>query len=159
MRKLAALTASALLIAGAAVGLAGSAGATTATKTKPPVKLSGQVDNKGKATVSGDAVTIEQDDYSFTPTFLKGKAGSTVHVTVENEGDATHTFTIDKQDIDEQLSPGDTVKVDVTIPANGKSAAFYCSFHVGSGMQGAFYSKSGNAAKSTSDTSGGGYGY
>jgi plastocyanin len=159
MRKLSALTASALLMAGTVVGLAGPATASTATKTKPPVKLDGKVNNKGKATVSGNAVEIEQDDFFFKPTFLKAKAGSTVQVTVKNGGGAEHTFTIDKQDIDEQLAPGDSVKVDVTIPSNGKPVAFYCRLHVSSGMQGALYSKGGGAAKSGGDSDGGGYGY
>ncbi len=90
---------------------------------------------------------------------MKAKAGSTVHVTVKNEGSAEHTFTIDKQDVDEQLAPGETVKVDVKIPSNGKSVAFYCRFHAGMGMQGALYSKGGGAAKSSSGSSGRGYGY
>ncbi len=159
MHKLLATLGATLLATVAVAGLVGPAGATTAAKTKPPVKLSGEVDNHGKTKVSGGAVTIEQGDYFFTPTFLKGKAGSTVHVTVKNEGDAEHTFTIDKQHIDEQLAPGDSVQVDVVIPARGKSAAFYCRFHVGSGMQGAFYSKRGAAAKSTGGSSGRTYGY
>lgn len=151
----------ALIATFAIAGVIAPAGASAPTKKKPPVKLDGTVNNHGAATVKGGAVDIEQDDLYFESTFLKAKAGSTVKVTLENEGDANHTFTIDGQDVDEELSPGDTVDVNVKIPSNGKPVTFYCRFHVSSGMQGAFYTKSGAAAKSNSnsDSSGGGYGY
>jgi plastocyanin len=148
-----------LALAGALVGLVGTAGATSPAKAKPPVKLEGTVNNKGTKTVKGGAVNLEQRDYSFTPTFLKAKAGTTVKVKVKNGGGAEHTFTIDDQNIDETLSPGDTTTVDVAIPANGKPVTLYCRFHVNSGMQGAFFTKSGGKATSTDDSGGGGYGY
>jgi plastocyanin len=123
------------------------------------VKLDGTVNNKGTKVVKGASVQIEQGDLYFKPTFLKAKAGSTVKVTVKNEGDTDHTFTIDGQSIDESLSPGDSAKVAVTIPSNGKPVPFYCRFHVSSGMQGAFFTNSGGAAQSTGGSSGGSSGY
>ena len=153
MRKpfVAGITALALL--GAVVSLAGTAGATA--PTKPPVKLAGGVNNKGTKAVKADAVTIEQGDYFFKPTFLKAKAGTTVKVTVKNGGSADHTFTIDSQNIDETLSAGETTTVDVTVPTNGKPVVFYCRFHgSGGGMQGAFFTKTGAKAKATDSGSG-----
>ena len=141
-------------------GVTGPAGASV--RSKPPVKLDGTVTNKGTKPVKGNAVVIEQDDLYFKSTFLKAKAGSTIKVTVKNDGGTAHTFTIDGQGIDKTLSPGKTAKLDVTIPTNGKPVPFYCRFHVASGMQGAFFTKAGAAAKSSgsSDSSGdGGYGY
>jgi len=145
----------------AACSLIGPAAASTGAK-KPPVKLSGKVTNKGTAKAESGAADISIHDYFFDPTFIKAPKGSTVSVTVTNDGSAQHTFTIDTQDIDETLDPGKTVTVDVTVPANGKPVAGYCRFHKGSGMQFAFFSKSGATAKSGgSDTGGsrGGYGY
>jgi plastocyanin len=145
--------------------LAGGGIATASTsEKKPPVELDGAVSAHGTATVKGSAVSIEADDLYFEKTYLKGKAGKTIGVTVENKGDTTHTFTIDAQDIDEELEPGESIDVDVTIPANGKIANFSCRFHVSSGMQGAFFSKKGGASKAkgngTPATTGGGrYGY
>jgi plastocyanin len=151
--------------AAAVLSVAGVAGASAPAKAKPPVKLSGDVNNKGVGKVSGGEVDLEADNFYFKKTFLKGKAGSKVEVTVENEGSTAHTFTIDAQNIDKTIQPGDSTKVKVTIPSNGKPAKFYCRFHVESGMQGAFFSKAGGTASSKSNSTGGsnsgsgGYGY
>ena len=144
------------------LALSGTAAATAPGKNTPPVKLKGDVTNKGAGVVKGGKAEIEADNYYFKKTFLKGKAGSTVTVTVKNEGTATHTFTIDSQHIDKTIQPDNSVTVKVKIPANGKLANFYCRFHVDSGMQGAFFSKAGGAATSkatSSSSSGGRYGY
>ena len=144
------------LVAALVVGLTTSAFAVVALPAtaakKPPVKLSGKVTNEGIGKVKNGAVTIEADDFSFEKTFLKSPAGS-VEVTVENEGDAPHTFTIDGQDVDEQLAPGKsaTVTVDVT---DGQPVEFYCRFHSGSGMKGAFYTASAAGASTKTGASG-----
>jgi plastocyanin len=159
MRKLFVAGITTLALVGALVGLVGTASATSPAKAKPPVKLDGKVNNKGTKTVKGGTIEVEQDNYYFGPTFIKAKGGATVKVELKNEGSADHTFTIDDQSIDKTVSPGDTTTVDVAIPADGKPVNFYCRFHVASGMQGAFFTKSGGKAKSTSSSDGGGYGY
>ena len=144
-----------------ALMLSGVAYASTAAK-KAPVKLSGPVNNHGNGKVKGGEVELEVDDIYFEKTFIKGKKGETVTVTITNEGSQQHTFTLDKQDIDEEIDSGDSVTVEVKIPKNGKPAAAYCRFHKSGGMQMAFYSKSGKTAKSTSSDdseSSGGYNY
>lgn len=151
----------------AAFAVAGTAGAGVSEKKKPPVQLDGDVTDKGVGKVKGGVAKLVADDFFFRKTFVKGKAGSRVAVTVTNEGSATHTFTIDAQDVDETLQPGDSIDVDVKIPANGKPANFYCRFHVGSGMQGALFSKAGGTSSSKKrsdsgtryDSGDGGYGY
>jgi plastocyanin len=154
MRKC--LTAAVVTIAVLSIG--GIAGASAPAKQKPPVKLKGDVNNKGVGKVSSGENEIEADNFYFEKTFLKGKAGSKVDVTVKNEGSTAHTFTIDAQNIDKTIQPGDSVNVKVKIPSNGKPANFYCRFHVGSGMQGAFFSKAGGSASSKSTSNGGGSG-
>jgi uncharacterized cupredoxin-like copper-binding protein len=154
MRKLLVVLVSALMT----LGLAGAAGASTAAK--PPVKLKGDVNDKGTATIKGGKAEVEADNFYFKKTFLKGKAGSTVSIKVKNEGSVAHTFTIDAQNIDKELQPGASATIKVKIPKNGKPANFYCRFHVGSGMQGAVFSQVGTAAATKQKTSsGGGYGY
>ena len=154
-----------LLATGTAVitvfALAGVASASTPAK-KAPVKLSGKVTNKGTGAATNDAAEMEVDDFYFKKTFIKAPKGSTVSVTVKNDGSVQHTFTIDKQNIDETIDPGRSITVDVAIPANGKPVAGYCRFHKSSGMQFAFFSKAGGKAKTTGGDSGGsrgGYGY
>lgn len=152
----------------AAAAITAPAVASTAAKKKP-VKLEGAVTNKGTGKAVDGAVEIEAGDFFFKKTFIKGTSGETVAVTIVNEGDVEHTFTIDDQDIDETLAVDDSVTVDVEIPANGKPVSGYCQFHRGSGMQFAFFTKSGGKSGSegststtggsTGNTSPGGYGY
>jgi len=129
------------------------AGASAPTKKKPPVKLEGDVTNKGTKSVKGGKITIETSDFFFKPTFIKAKAGATVAVTVKNEGSAPHTFTADDGAFDETLQPGDEVTVDVVIPDDGTPLVFHCNFHGGQGMQGAFFVKAGSSSSSSGGSS------
>jgi plastocyanin len=144
MRKLVALTGAAVV---ATALVAGPALADMPTKSKPPVTLPGKVTNKGTATVKKGKVTVEADDFYFKSTFLKAKSGTTVTVSLKNEGKTQHTFTIDALGIDQTLNPDQKAKVTVTLPASG-ATNFYCRFHGPSGsnqgMQGAFFSKNGD---------------
>jgi hypothetical protein len=137
--------------------------ASSTSAKKKPVKLEGKVNNKGVDKVKNGAVEIEADEFFFDGTFIKGKAGDLVEVTVSNEGAVEHTFTIDDLDIDEELQPGASVTVDVEIPADGSPLTGFCKLHVASGMQFAFFSKKGGATRSDdsggSDDDGGAGGY
>lgn len=129
------LVPSALLVPGAS--------AAVATKAKPPVKLSGKVNDKGTKTATGNSIELDQRDFSFSPTYVKIPAGATsITVTVKNLGSTQHTFTVPSEQIDKVLNPGDSATVTVTIPGPG-AIAFYCRFHKALGMQGAFFDKKG----------------
>ena len=168
-----------MLIAVAIVALVGTVGcgkskkssnstATTAasggapTTEAPPVALEGTVNNKGTATLSSGALTITQEDFSFSPTFVKAGAGATVAITLKNAGQNQHTFTIDSLSVDQVVQPGQTATVNLRLPAGG-NVAFYCRFHKGSGMQGAFAlpgsSGSGPATTNPSPSPQGSYNY
>jgi uncharacterized cupredoxin-like copper-binding protein len=133
------------VVAVVATALAG--GVALAGKS-PPVSLDGKVSNKGEKTVKKSKITIEEDDFYFKPTFGKSKLGSEVRVRLKNEGNAQHTFTIPSLGIDNVLDAGKSATVDVTLPGDG-ALAFYCRFHgpdaTNQGMQGAFFSKKGEA--------------
>ena len=116
---------------------AGSSAATEAeASSSPPVALQGDVNAHGTTTVSGDSLEVELDDYYFEPTYIQGQPGQTVELELHNEGTASHTFTIDDQDVDEQLAADGSATVEVTIP-DSRFVRFYCRFHAGQGMQGA----------------------
>jgi plastocyanin len=89
----------------------------------------------GTKSVSGKT-EVELDDFYFKPTVLQGKPGEKVTLELKNEGKVEHTFTIDSQNIDQDLQPGDTAEVTVSIPKSGV-VSFYCKFHKSSGMAGA----------------------
>lgn len=172
MRKLifGAAVAAAVLVP---VGLGGTlAGASTAAKgSKPPVKLSGQVNAAGTQTATGGKVDVKMNDFAFSPTFIKVPKGTTsVTVNLTNSTQHSHTFTLLSQNIDQVVAPGQTASVTVAAPAKG-ALAFFCRFHKQLGMQGAFFDKNGaklvsvggattqTTAKSTSGGGSGGYGY
>jgi plastocyanin len=91
----------------------------------------------GTKDVAGESeVEVEADDYYFEPTILEGKPGQRLTLEVENEGEAEHNLTIDKQGIDKDLPAGEKATVEVTLPASG-TVAFYCKFHTSQNMAGA----------------------
>jgi plastocyanin len=106
--------------------------------TEETIEIAGQeAADHGAEDVAGlSEIELELDDFYFEPTVLEGEAGQSLSLTLFNEGDAPHTFTIDEQDVDEELQPGDEdVTVEVTFPDSG-SVVFYCRFHAGGGMVG-----------------------
>jgi plastocyanin len=94
-----------------------------------------KANDHGSKTVSGEA-KVELDDFYFEPTVLKGKPGSEVTLELENEGEVEHNLTIDSQQIDQDVEPGEDAKVTVTMPQSG-AVSFYCKYHKSQGMAGA----------------------
>jgi plastocyanin len=138
MRKLCVLVA----VATVAIGVAGVGSA--AAKAKPPVNLNGTVNVKGTKDVSKSSratLELEQDDFYFSPTFIKVKPGEKVTLTIKNEGAATHTFTSAMLKVKKTISPDSSTKVTVTIPSKGTAFPFQCDFHVSMGMRGAFFTR------------------
>lgn len=113
---------------------------TDTSQAGPPVQLEGDVNARGTATVSGGSVAVELGDFFFDPTYIQAEPGQSVQVELTNNGSAAHTFTIEDQDVDVTLDPGQSETVEVTIPQEG-SVRFICTFHVGQGMQGAFFTQ------------------
>ena len=118
-------------------------------------------DHGTKAVEDNGKTEVEMDDFYFEPTVLEGKAGQKVTLELKNEGNIEHSFTIDSQNVDQELGPGEEAEVDVTIPKSGV-VSFYCKFHKSSGMAGALAvtDQSGGSGGMTTDTNtGGGGGY
>jgi plastocyanin len=119
------------------------------------------VNDEGTEDATGSTeLELEADDFYFEPTFIKATPGSTLTLTVGNEGDASHTFTVDDQQIDTEVEPGASADVQVTVPDDG-TVNYYCRFHRGQGMQGAVFTRagagnSGGGTPTTGDTDSGG---
>jgi plastocyanin len=79
--------------------------------------------------------TIDAQDYFFSPSVLMGSANQQLTLTIDNQGAATHTFTIASEQIDVTLAPGTQQTVTVTFPKSG-STEFLCRFHESMGMTG-----------------------
>ena len=143
-RRVAIVLTGALLVVG--FGVVGLAGA----KTSKPVTVDGKVNVEGTKDVSAKSaatIDMEADDYYFGPTFVKVKPGEKVTIELENEGNASHTFTSDSLSIDQQVAAGKKAKFTVTVPSDGTAFEFHCSFHEDMGMQGAFFTKKGGTAQ------------
>ena len=131
------------------IGLA-PAGASTSEKASKPVQVDGKVTVKGTKDISSKksaSLELEADDFYFEPTFVKVQPGEKVSIELENEGNATHTFTSDSLSIDK--TDGARARrrsVTITVPSDGTAFEFHCNFHQDMGMQGAFYTKAGGTA-------------
>jgi plastocyanin len=136
--------------------------ATSAANGTP--KLDGKVNDEGTKDISGDGadvtLSMKLADNSFSPTFVKAEPGATVTVKLANVGANPHTFTLDDGSVDQQVDPGKSATVTVTVPKDG-TLRFSCNFHGAMGMQGAFYTgaaASGNDVTTTEASSrGSGY--
>ena len=93
-------------------------------------------DHGTKAVEDSGKTEVELDDFYFKPTVLEGKPGQKVELELKNEGQTEHTFTIDSQNVNKDLGPGEEAEVEVTIPKSGVVSS-YCKFHKSSGMAGA----------------------
>jgi plastocyanin len=96
-----------------------------------------QANDHGTKDVSGmSEASVEMDDeFYFEPTVLKGTAGQTLTIELENEGSLEHNFTLEDQNVNQDVQPGQKGSVMVTFPQSG-ILEFFCRFHRGSGMIG-----------------------
>ena len=92
----------------------------------------------GVKDVSGESeFELELDDDYFEPTVLEGEPGQVLTLELKNEGGSEHNLTISELDIDQDVEAGETANVEVTFPETG-TLTFFCKYHRGSGMAGAF---------------------
>ena len=127
----------AMLLLGAACSKSSSESSEEGGKT---ITIGGDSANDhGTKAVSGNSFELEADnegsDFYFDPTILTGSPGQKVTLEVKNEGDTEHNFTLEDQNIDQDIDTGKSVKVTVTFPQSGV-LEFYCKYHRGSGMVG-----------------------
>jgi plastocyanin len=92
--------------------------------------------NHGTKDATGQAeLDLEADNYYFAPTFLRGVPGQRLTLEVENDSETVHNLSIPEQQVDQNILPKGTVKVEVTIPPSG-AVGFFCKFHAPLGMNG-----------------------
>jgi plastocyanin len=70
-------------------------------------------------------VTIAAQDFQFSPSSLAVPSGEST-ITVTNEGDVEHSFTLDDDSVSQDVEPGDSVSVTVDITDD---AGFHCEYH------------------------------
>jgi plastocyanin len=85
-------------------------------------------EDDGGGSGSGDSVELVAQDFSFDPTTLDLPAGEEVTVTLMNEGEAEHSFTVDDLDVETEAEGGESAEVSFTAPEEG-AVEFHCKYH------------------------------
>jgi predicted lipoprotein with Yx(FWY)xxD motif/plastocyanin len=92
-------------------------------------------DHGTKDATNATTLSVEVDSFYFEPSFIHGSAGQKLKLTLENESNTLHNFSLTSQSIEKDVPPKGNVEVDVTFPQSG-AALFFCKYHTGSGMNG-----------------------
>lgn len=126
-----------LILAVVLVGAACSSGS-AAPRIGQTVVIDGQrVTVHGATDVGGQtSEDVDVAEFRFDPTVLTGSGGQTITLTLHNRGTLLHNFSIPQQQIDRDVSPGQSITVTVTFPAYG-ALPFFCRYHRSRGMLGA----------------------
>ena len=110
---------------------------TEAPKEGARIVLGGQrVVDHGTIDVGGQtAEDVHAQNYFFDPTVLTGSGGQTITLSIDNSTSALHNFSLQEQQIDQDVPAGQSVTVTVQFPANGH-LVFFCKYHRSRGMLG-----------------------
>jgi plastocyanin len=74
---------------------------------------------------SDSELAIAAQDFQFSPSSLTVPSGAST-ITVTNEGDVEHSFTLDDDSVSEDVEPGESISVTVDIT---EDAGFHCEYH------------------------------
>jgi plastocyanin len=116
----------------------------------------------GDGGTGGRAITVVATDFKFDTKTIEVEPGETISLTLQNDGEAPHTFDSDGVGIDVATDPGSSASGDFTAPNEAGTFEFHCDVHptqmkgeivVGGGGAGAGGST--DTTEDTSDTSGG----
>ncbi|MGH2754743.1 MAG: cupredoxin domain-containing protein, partial [Actinomycetota bacterium] len=81
--------------------------------------------NGGAAT----AVTVTAIDFSFDPDSVEVEPGAEAEITLQNDGEAPHSFTVDDGDFEVEAEAGDSASGTFTAPDEDATLGFHCKFH------------------------------
>jgi plastocyanin len=133
MLKKMAIVAAALLVGlmAAACGSKSNTSAGAGGRATPTVSATTDAPSPQPSETSGETRVAFEDNH-FQPASLTVASGAELEL--DNEGNNTHTFTIDGQGIDVQVDSGKDAKV--TAPLDPGTYEFFCRFHKSMGMKG-----------------------
>jgi plastocyanin len=121
---------------GSAGGGGAYGGGSPATTTAATTAASGGAVGGPAMDVSGmTVVDMELKDDVFAPALLRGTPGQAITIDLDNTGAREHNFSIEAQDVDTDVEPGETATVKVTFPDSG-TLDFVCEYHEANGMVG-----------------------
>jgi plastocyanin len=92
----------------------------------------GSTTSPGQTSPPASGSTLILKDNVFEPTDFTIQTGS--RITLKNEGAAIHNLTVEGQDFNKDVNPGETENEDFEIPAG--TYTMFCRFHRAVGMEG-----------------------
>lgn len=115
-----------------------TAAATTAASSAPKENNHGSKEFMTKDFTTELEADNDNGDFYFKPTVITAQKGGKATLELHNEGDAEHNFSITSLGIDQDLEKGEKKTVTVNLPSDAGQLAFFCKYHVSSGMAGHF---------------------
>src|ERR671919_1765072 len=94
------------------------------------VSACGGDDDDSGSNGGGEAQSIEitAANFAFDPTTIEAHPGQEIEVTLANEDDAEHSFTITDLDVEVEAAGGESADVSFSAPDSG-SVEFFCKYH------------------------------
>jgi plastocyanin len=125
------LLAAALTSIGVACG-GGSSNESTTTPPAPATTSASPTESPTGGTTSGSTLVLK--DNVFEPADFTVAAGS--QITLKNEGAALHNFSVEGQNVDKDVQPGETETEDVIAGLQPGTYTMFCKYHRALGMEG-----------------------
>ena len=114
-----------LIAATAGLVLAGCGGGSS---SKAESTATSTASNTASSAGGGATLNVVTKDFMFEPTTLNATAGKPVTVTIKNEGQAEHNFSIESLKVNQDIEKGDTKTVTFT-PTQSGAIQFFCEYH------------------------------
>jgi plastocyanin len=102
------------------------------TTQPPPASPSASQSSGGGGGPTSATIQAGKGGFVFSPSTLTVAQGATL--TVKNAGTVPHTFTIQSNNINEVMNPGQSATINLSLAPG--TYPFVCTFHESSGMTG-----------------------
>ena len=120
----------------ATVGLVFAACGGSSSSSKSSGTTEGTTATSAASGGGGATLNVVTKDFIFEPTTLTATAGKPVTVTIKNEGQAEHNFSISSLKVNQDVEKGESKTVTFT-PTQSGTIQFFCEYHKNShGMVG-----------------------
>lgn len=77
----------------------------------------------------GTSAEVTASDFSFSPTTIEVDPGTSLELTLMNEGSATHSLTFEEPQFDVEASAGSEVTGTFDVPDGDATYSFICRYH------------------------------
>jgi plastocyanin len=86
-------------------------------------------DTAGGTGTDATPVTVVATDFAFDTATIEADSGETIELTLQNDGEAPHTFSSDDIDVNVETDPGTTATGTFTVPDEAGTYEFHCEVH------------------------------